>query len=87
MKYSEQEVRKVVREELKRTLHEAQDAADMAVEVRRVLQQDVNTRMNKIIKSLKQSDPDMADWAEGIQEDVRDVMDELYDLGNEISMQ
>jgi glutamyl-tRNA reductase len=86
MKYSEQEVRKVVREELKRTLHEAQDAADMTIEVRRVLQQDVNTRMNKIIKSLKQSDPDMADWAEGIQEDVQDVMEELYDLGNEISI-
>jgi len=62
------------------------DPADLTIEVRRVLQNDVNPMMNKIIKSLRRSDPDMADWAEGVQEDMRDVMDELYDLGNEISM-
>lgn len=85
MKLTEDNLRRIIREELSR-LDEAQDPADLTIEVRRVLQNDVNPMMNKIIKSLRRSDPDMADWAEGVQEDMRDVMDELYDLGNEISM-
>lgn len=85
MKLTEDKLRNIIREELQR-LDEARDPSEMTIEIRRVLQDEVNPRMNKIIQSLKNSDRDMADWAEGIQEDVRDVMDELYDLGNEISM-
>ena len=80
----ESKLRKVIREEIKKELNEARNPADMAIEVRRVLQNEVTSRMNKMIKSL--DDRDMAGWAEDIREDVQDVMDELYDLGNKISI-
>lgn len=80
---NENQLRQIIREEIKRELKEARDPADMAIEIRRVLQNDVTSKMNKMIKSL--DDRDMSGWAEDIREDVQDVMDELYDLGNKIS--
>jgi len=85
-KLTESKLRQLVREELKRELNEASNPAEIAIEIRRVLQNDVNSRMNKIIKSLEREDPDMAGWAKDIQEDVQDVMDELFDFGNKISI-
>jgi broad-specificity NMP kinase len=86
MQLTESELRQVVREELEK-LSESRDPADMTIETRRVLQNDVNSRMNKIIKSLERRDRGMADWAKDIQEDLQDVMEELYDLGNELSVE
>lgn len=85
MKLTEDKLRRIVRQEIKSELRESRNPADMAIEIRRVLQNEVTSRMNKMIKSLESSDPDMAGWAEDIREDVQDVMDELYDIGNKIS--
>lgn len=90
MKLSEQQLRKVIREEIQRQLNEyenpALEAADISAQTRGKLMREINPMLNQLINKIKEFNPDKAGWAESIREDLRDVEDELYDLGNELSM-
>jgi len=63
------------------------DAAEHVLQVRKALNDlDRSGLFRDLIKKTKKVDPEMADWAESIHEEFYDMMDELYGLGNELSM-
>lgn len=90
MKLSEQKLRNVIREEIQRQINEydnpVMEAADISAQTRGKLVREINPMLNNLINKIKEFDSDKAGWAESIREDLRDVEDELYDLGNELSM-
>ena len=91
MDKSEQTLRRLIREEIKTQLKQeyenhALGAADYALRIRAELNQLNTTKMIELVNMIREFDSDKAGWAESILEELRDVEEELYSLGNELSM-
>lgn len=85
MKLTESKLKEFIRQEIKSQMNESAEAAEKTIQARKHLLNRVNPILNELISHLEMTDPDMADWAKGIQNDMQELAEELFDLGNELS--
>ena len=93
MNASEKRLKSIIRGEIRKHLSEQEndyhppyDASEKTIKIRMLIIKKLLPEMNELIKKISKVDSDKADWAEGIREDINDVSEELFDLGNELSM-
>ena len=85
MKLTESRLKEFIRQEIKSQINQNAEAAEKTIQARKHLLNRVNPILNELIKHLEMTDPDMADWAKGVQNDMQELAEELFDLGNELS--
>lgn len=89
MKLNESQFRQLIRQEIKKELREdarGDKGVYDTIKARNMIYNDLIPLLNDIIEKANRVDPDKGDWAEGIREDANDLGEELFDLGNELSM-